>query len=168
MANIEEKVENLIKKPIEDLGYMLYDVQYVKEGQNYFLRVFIEKQDGSIDLNDCEKVNAGINDILDTADYIKEQYFLEVSSTGLEKVLRKDIHLKQNIGNEVQVNLFKPIENESNVKNKKQNKQKEIIGRLQEFNEENIVLVSEEGKIINIERKNISQIKTVYDWDNLN
>lgn len=168
MANIEEKVENLIKKPIEDLGYMLYDVQYVKEGQNYFLRVFIEKQDGSIDLNDCEKVNAGINDILDTADYIKEQYFLEVSSTGLEKVLRKDIHLKQNIGNEVQVNLFKPIENESNVKNKKQNKQKEIIGRLQDFNEENIVLESEEGKIINIERKNISQIKTVYDWDNLN
>lgn len=168
MANIEEKVENLIKKPIEDLGYMLYDVQYVKEGQNYFLRVFIEKQDGSIDLNDCEKVNDGINDILDTADYIKEQYFLEVSSTGLEKVLRKDIHLKQNIGNEVQVNLFKPIENESNVKSKKQNKQKEIIGRLQDFNEENIVLESEEGKIINIERKNISQIKTVYDWDNLN
>lgn len=168
MANIEEKVENLIQKPIEDLGYMLYDVQYVKEGQNYFLRVFIEKQDGSIDLNDCEKVNDGINDILDTADYIKEQYFLEVSSTGLEKVLRKDIHLKQNIGNEVQVNLFKPIENESNVKSKKQNKQKEIIGRLQDFNEENIVLESEEGKIINIERKNISQIKTVYDWDNLN
>ena len=168
MANIEEKVENLIKKPIEDLGYMLYDVQYVKEGQNYFLRVFIEKQDGSIDLNDCEKVNDGINDILDTADYIKEQYFLEVSSTGLEKVLRKDIHLKQNLGNEVQVNLFKPIENKSNVKSEKQNKQKEIIGKLQDFNEENIVLESEEGKIINIERKNISQIKTVYDWDNLN
>ena len=168
MANIEEKVENLIKKPIEDLGYMLYDVQYVKEGQNYFLRVFIEKQDGSIDLNDCEKVNDGINDILDTADYIKEQYFLEVSSTGLEKVLRKDIHLKQNLGNEAQVNLFKPIENESNVKNKKQSKQKEIIGKLQDFNEENVVLESEEGKIINIERKNISQIKTVYDWDNLN
>ena len=168
MANIERKVEDLIKKTIEDLGYTLYDVQYVREGQNYFLRVFIEKTDGSIDLNDCEKVNDGINDILDTADYIKEQYFLEVSSTGLEKVLRKDIHLKQNLGNEVQVNLFKPIENESNVKNKKQNKQKEIIGKLQDFNEENIVLESEEGKILNIERKNISQIKTVYNWDNIN
>ena len=168
MANIERKVEDLIKKTIEDLGYTLYDVQYVREGQNYFLRVFIEKTDGSIDLNDCEKVNDGINDILDTADYIKEQYFLEVSSTGLEKVLRKDIHLKQNLGNEVQVNLFKPIENESNVKNKKQNKQKEIIGKLQNFNEENIVLESEEGKILNIERKNISQIKTVYNWDNIN
>src|SRR5699024_4739798 len=103
MANIEERVEKLIKKPIADLGYQLYDVQYVKEGQNYFLRVFIEKPEGSIDLNDCEKVNDGINDLLDTADYIKEQYFLEVSSTGLEKILRKDEHLKQNLGTEVQV-----------------------------------------------------------------
>ena len=90
MANIEEKVENLLKSTIENLGYNLYDVQYVKEGQNYFLRVFIEKKDGSIDLNDCEKVNNEINDLLDKADYIKEQYFLEVSSTGLEKILRKD------------------------------------------------------------------------------
>lgn len=168
MANIEEKVENLIKKPIEDLGYMLYDVQYVKEGQNYFLRVFIEKQDGSIDLNDCEKVNDGINDILDTADYIKEQYFLEVSSTGLEKVLRKDMHLRQNLGNEVQINLFKPIDNQTNVTKKKPNKQKEIIGKLQDFNKENIILELEEGKLLNIDRKNISQIKTVYNWDNLN
>ena len=168
MANIEEKVENLIKKPIEDLGYMLYDVQYVKEGQNYFLRVFIEKQDGSIDLNDCEKVNDGINDILDTADYIKEQYFLEVSSTGLEKVLRKDMHLRQNLGNEVQINLFKPIDKQTNVTKKKPNIQKEIIGKLQDFNKENIILELEEGKLLNIDRKNISQIKTVYNWDNLN
>lgn len=164
MANIERKVEDLIKKTIEDLGYTLYDVQYVREGQNYFLRVFIEKPDGSIDLNDCEKVNDGINDILDTADYIKDQYFLEVSSTGLEKILRKDSHLDQNIGNEIQINLFKPIENESNEKKK----QKELIGKLKEFNEQSVVLELEEGKILNIERKNISQIKTVYNWDNIN
>ena len=86
MANIEEKVEKLIKKTIEDLGYSLYDVQYVKEGKDYFLRIFIEKDEGSIDLNDCEKVNNEINDLLDEANYIKEQYFLEVSSTGLENV----------------------------------------------------------------------------------
>ena len=87
MASIEERVENLLQKKIEDLGYKLYDVQYVKEGQNYFLRIYIEKENGSIDLNDCEKVNDGINDLLDTADYIKEQYFLEVSSTGVEKII---------------------------------------------------------------------------------
>lgn len=117
MANIEERVESLIKQKIEDLGYQLYDVQYVKEGQSYFLRVFIEKENGSIDLNDCEKVNDGINDLLDKADYIKEQYFLEVSSTGLEKVLRRDDHLKQNIGKEVEVKLFKAIDLESNTEN---------------------------------------------------
>ena len=94
MANIEEKVEQLIKNRVEELGYQLYDVQYVKEGQNYFLRIFIEKENGDIDLNDCEKVNDGINEVLDSADYIKDQYFLEVSSTGIEKVLRKDKHLE--------------------------------------------------------------------------
>lgn len=115
MSNIEEKVENLVKKPIEDLGYILYDVQYVKEGQDYYLRIFIERPNGSIDLNDCEKVNDGINDLLDKADYIKEQYFLEVSSTGLEKVLRRDEHLKQSIGKEVEVKLFKAVDLESNT-----------------------------------------------------
>lgn len=159
MANIEEKVENLIKKPIENLGYNLYDVQYVKEGQNYFLRVFIEKPNGSIDLNDCEKVNDGINDILDTADYIKEQYFLEVSSTGLEKILRKDEHLKQNIEKEIQVNLFKPIE----INGKKT---KEIIGILKNFNVEQIEIMQDK-ETIKLDRKNISQIKTVYDWNSI-
>ena len=115
MSNIEEKVEKLVKKPIEDLGYSLYDVQYVKEGQDYYLRIFIEKPNGSIDLNDCEKVNDGINDLLDKADYIKEQYFLEVSSTGLEKVLRRDEHLEQNIGKEVEVKLFKAVDLENNT-----------------------------------------------------
>ena len=168
MANIEEKVENLIKKPIEDLGYSLYDVQYVKEGQNYFLRIFIEKLDGSIDLNDCEKVNDGINDILDSANYIKEQYFLEVSSTGIEKVLRKDTHLKENIGNEVQVNLFRPIEMSVKEKNKeKVIKSKEIIGILNDFNQSSIILKLENEEIINIDRNNISLIKTVFDWDSI-
>lgn len=196
MASIEERVESLIKKPIEDLGYTLYDVQYVKEGQNYFLRVFIEKPNGSIDLNDCEKVNDGINDILDTADYIKEQYFLEVSSTGLEKILRKDGHLKQNIGNEVQINLFKPISLESDLKceeiaekenihkdlknekkadkkskgKKSSNKNvvsKELVGNLKNFDEDYISLELENGEILQVDRKNISQIKTIFDWDSL-
>ena len=133
MANIEERVETLVKDSIENLGYSLYDVQYVKEGQDYYLRIFIEKPNGSIDLNDCEKVNNEINDLLDEADYIKEQYFLEVSSTGLEKVLRKDKHLQDNIGEEVQVNLFKPVE----IMGKKQ---KEIVGVLKDFDKETMTI----------------------------
>ena len=159
MANIEERVESLIKSKVEELGYELYDVQYVKEGQNYFLRIFIEKPNGSIGLDDCEKVNDGINELLDKADYIKEQYFLEVSSTGVEKVLRKDRHLQDNIGNEVQVNLFKPIE----ISNKKQ---KELQGILKSFDNAEVILEIENIDV-NIERKNISQIKTVFDWDNM-
>lgn len=159
MANIEERVETLVKDSIENLGYSLYDVQYVKEGQDYYLRIFIEKPNGSIDLNDCEKVNNEINDLLDEADYIKEQYFLEVSSTGLEKVLRKDKHLQDNIGEEVQVNLFKPVE----IMGKKQ---KEIVGVLKDFDKETLILSIDKDQI-NIERKNISQIKTVFDWESL-
>ena len=110
-------------------------------------------------MNDCEKVNEGINDILDTADYIKEQYFLEVSSTGLEKILRKDEHLKQNIEKEIQVNLFKPIE----ISGKKI---KEIIGILKNFNVEQIE-ITQDKETIKLDRKNISQIKTVYDWNSI-
>ena len=92
MTKIEEKVEQLVKEPIEKLGYNLYDVEYVKEGPNYYLRVYIDKANG-IDLNDCEKVSDEINELLDKADYIKEQYFLEVSSPGIERKLRRDEHL---------------------------------------------------------------------------
>ncbi len=149
MANIEEKVESLIKTKIENIGYELYDVEYSKEGKNYYLRVFIDKPKG-IDLTDCEKVNDEINDILDEANYIKEQYFLEVSSPGIERILRKDKHLEKNIGTEINIKLFKKDENGN----------KEYQGILKSFNENEIELEDD----IKIERKNIAQIKTIYHW----
>ncbi len=75
-----------------DMNYMMLNI--AKEGKNYFLRIFIDKT-GGIDLNDCEKVNNEIDEILDEADYIKEQYFLEVSSPGIERIIRKEKHLKK-------------------------------------------------------------------------
>ncbi|MGN1296879.1 MAG: ribosome maturation factor RimP [Clostridia bacterium] len=149
MASIEEKVEKLLKAKIESIGYDLYDVEYSKEGKNYFLRIFIDKPEG-IDLQDCEKVNDEINDLLDEADYIKDQYFLEVSSPGIERVLKKDKHLKQNIGEEVSVKLFRKDENGS----------KEYQGVLKGFDEDSIILEND----TKIERKNIAQIRTVYNW----
>ena len=148
MASIEERVEKLLKSTIEEIGYGLYDVEYAKEGKNFFLRIFIDKPEG-IDLSDCEKVNDAINDLLDEADYIKDQYFLEVSSPGIERVLKKDKHLEQNKGKEVQVKLFK----------KDENGKKDYQGVLEEFNEETITI-----ETIKIERKNIAQIKTIYHW----
>lgn len=150
MANIEEKIENLTSKTINDLGYDLYDVEYVKEGKDYFLRIYIDSEKG-IDLDDCEKVSNAITEILDKEDYIKEQYFLEVSSPGVERVLRKEKHLKDNVEVEVQIKLFKPLDG-----------QKQYKGILKDFNNEYITIFNTEE--IKIDRKNISQIKTVYNW----
>ncbi|MBE5805940.1 MAG: ribosome maturation factor RimP [Clostridiales bacterium] len=151
MASIEERIENLIESTINVLGYELYDVEYSKEGKDYFLRIFIDKPEG-IDLNDCEKVNDSINDLLDRADYIKEQYFLEVSSPGIERILRKDKHLEKNIGGLVEIKLFKAIDNK-----------KVIQGVLKEFSKESIVIETEDRNL-EIDRKDISVIKMVYDW----
>ena len=149
MAKIEEKVESLLKEKIESLGYYLYEVEYLKEGAEYYLRIYIDKETG-IDLNDCEKVSNEINDLLDKADFIKEQYFLEVSSPGIERNLKKDKHFEQNIGK-----LFK----------KDENGKKEYEGILKSFNQEEIFI--EENGIIKIDRKNITKIKTIYDWNNI-
>ena len=151
MASLEEKIEDLVKEKIENIGYELYDVEFAKEGKNYFLRIFIDKENG-IDLNDCEKVNNEITDILDEANYIKEQYFLEVSSPGVERVLRKDKHLEKNIGQNVEVKLFQ----------KNEDGKKEIQGSLEKFDKDTITIMAD--KEINLERKNIAQIKTIYEW----
>ena len=151
MANIEEKVENLIKSKVEAIGYELYDVLYLKEGKNFILRIVIDNEKG-ISLEDCEKVNNEITDLLDDADYIKEQYFLEVSSPGIERVLRKDWQLKKNIGNKIQISLFK--KDESGFK--------EYVGLLKQVEEDNLIL-EQEGIEYKVQRKNISQVKTIFE-----
>ena len=148
MANIEERVEKLIEPIIEKIGYELYDVEYAKEGKNYFLRIFIDSEK-RIDLNDCEKVNDAITDILDEENYIKEQYFLEVSSPGVERILRKDSHLAENIGKQVEAKLYKKDENEN----------KNYIGELKAFDNDTITIDE-----LKFDRKNIAQLKTVFDW----
>lgn len=153
MASIEERVEELVKSKVKELGYELYDVQYSKEGKDYFLRIFIDNKEG-IDLNDCEKVSDGINELLDEADYIKEQYFLEVSSPGIERMLRKDKHLEESIGKEIEIKLFKPF-----------NESKEWLGILEKFDKEKVVIKNiENDEELEIDRKNISLMKQKYNW----
>jgi ribosome maturation factor RimP len=148
--NIESKVEVLVKPIIEKLDYTLYDVQYVKEGNDYYLRIIIDKNDG-ISIDDCEKVNNEINDILDEADFIGDAYFLEVSSPGLERILRKTEHFKQQLGNKIRIKLFKPI-----------NKQKQYEGILKSYTED-LLGLEIENETINFEKSNIAQVKTVSD-----
>lgn len=150
-GNIETRVEKRLRPIIENLNYDLYDVQFVKEGKDYYLRIIIDK-DGTIDIKDCEIVNNAINDILDEEDYIKEQYYLEVSSPGLERILRKKEHFLKQIGNEINVKLFKAI-----------NKEKELKGILKEYNDNEIIL-SQDDNDIKIDLKNIALAKTIYEW----
>lgn len=151
-SNIENKVEELVKPIITNIGYDLYDVRYEKEGKDYYLRIIIDKPEG-IDINDCEIVNNSINDILDEADYIKEQYFLEVSSPGLERVLRKPNHFLSQIGNEISVKLFKPIE-----------KKKEFIGILEEFDTQDGITLKVDNTTMKIDLKDIAVAKTIFNW----
>ena len=151
MAKIEERVEELVTKPINELGYKVYDVMYVKEGKDNYLRIFIDKESG-ISLDDCEKVNNAITDMLDEADIIKDQYFLEISSPGIERHIRKDKQLEEHIGKDINVRLFKPID-----------KQKELTGTLQKFDDEQVVLLINEEEIT-INRENISSMKRAYKW----
>lgn len=149
--NIETKVEKRLKPIIENLGYSLYDVLYEKEGKDYYLRIIIDKE-GTIDIKDCETVNGAINDILDEENYIKQQYYLEVSSPGLERILRKKEHFLKQIGNEIMLKLFKPI-----------NKEKELKGILKEYNDSEIILI-QENEEVRIDIKNIALAKTIYEW----
>lgn len=150
MAKIEEKVESLVKDKIEKIGYELYDVIYTKEGSNKILRIVIDSEKG-ISLDDCEKVNNEIKETIDEANPIEEQYFLEISSPGIERLLRKDWQLKKFKGEEVNIKLFE----------KDENGKKEYTGTLGDVTE-NTLDVETEGENTTIDRKIISQVKTVY------
>ena len=151
--SIEKKAEELLSKIIQDMGYDLYDIEYVKEGKEYHLCIYIEKKEG-ININDCEKVTDAINPLLDQEDFIKNQYYLEVSSSGLEKKLRKRKHFEKQIGNIIEVKLFTKINNK-----------KDYEGILKEYNE-NFLILNHNGKDVEIELDKIASAKSVYDWNN--
>ena len=150
-GNITAKVTELVENIIIDLGYDLYDVEYLKEGKDYILRITIDNDKG-INIEDCEKVSNAINDILDSADYIKDQYNLEVSSPGLERILKKDKHFEKQVGNEVYIKLYKSV-----------NGLKEVQGVLKEYSPEKLILDVKDEKI-EIECKDIAIAKTIFNW----
>ena len=157
MTNTEKKIKQLIEPIINNLGYSLYDVIYEKEGKDNYLRIFIDKE-GGISINDCENVNNSITDILDEKDYIKNSYFLEVSSTGIEKRIRSKEHFEQNIGNKIEVHTYSNIENVNS---------KQLVGVLIKNTEDSIEIktVENEQNIFEIRKDNISKATTVYDWE---
>ena len=143
----EMKTEQLLEPILKEFQFELYDVEFVKEAGTFYLRAFIDKEDG-ITINDCEIVSRRLSDLLDQKDFIPDSYILEVSSPGLGRQLKKDKHLEKSIGEEVELKLFKAIE-----------KQKEFSGILESFTEEVLVIQEENGTLIEFERNNVAMIR---------
>ncbi len=102
-----QKVTALIKEPVEALGYTLWDVKFVKEGASWYLRIFIDKEEG-IGIDDCTEVSHLIDPIIDEADPINVGYYLEVCSPGLERELSEGWHFEKYIGADVLIKLIRP------------------------------------------------------------
>ncbi len=104
----EQKTEDILNPIVDEYGFELVDVEYVKEGSTWYLRAYIDKPDG-ISIDDCEAVSRRLSDILDEKDYIDEAYILEVSSPGLGRPLKKEKDYKRSLGKEVEIRTYRMI-----------------------------------------------------------
>ena len=154
MTKIEKNIYELALPIVNELGYKLYDVMYVKEGKEYYLRLFIDHENG-IDLDDCEKVSNRISDMLDEVDPISTQYNLEVSSCGLERHLREIEHYEAAVGKNVELKFFKAIDG-----------LKQIEGSLKEIKNNAIILETDE-KEFEVNLDDVSSAKILFNWEDL-
>lgn len=154
----EMRTEQLVEPLVEQENFELVDVEYVKEGGNWYLRVFIDKENG-ITIDDCEKISRLLSELLDKEDFISDTYILEVSSPGLGRQLKKEKDLKRSIGEDVEIKLYKAMEIE---KNGKKIKQKELRGFLVDYNKETITIEDEETIIV--QRSDIAIIRLALDF----
>lgn len=145
--NYELKTEELLKDYINELNLELVDIEFVKEGRQWYLRIYIDKQ-GGVDIEDCEKVSRYVDPILDEKDFITQEYVLEVSSPGLTRPLKKDKDFKRHIGDYVEIKLFKSYEG-----------YKDFVGLLTNYDADSITLKFEEEEFITFDRNNIKVAK---------
>ncbi len=153
VKNIAMAVKELIAPTAAEFGYLLWNVEYVKEGTRMILRVTIDSDVG-ITIDDCEKMHRAIDPILDEADPIEGAYYLEVSSPGIERDLRTDEHIRYCEGCKVEVRLYAPVDGV-----------KSFVGILGAFDGATVILQTE-STVRNFEKAAVSKIRTVYDFDN--
>ena len=147
----EAKTEELLVPIVERYQVEVYDVEYVKEAGEWYLRVYIDKPDG-VNINDCENVSRALSDVLDEEDYIEEAYILEVSSPGLGRQLKKDKHLDKSNGKDVVVKTYKAID-----------KCKEFEGTLRSFDADTIV-IEQAGEERSFSRGDVAAIHLALDF----
>ena len=141
--NTAQKVEQLLKDPVESMGYTLCDVEFIKEHGDWVLTLYIDKP-GGVSIDDCESVSRAVDPLLDEADPVEQTYFLSVSSLGLDRPLKKDADYERNLGKRIEIKLFAP-----------KNGKKEFAGELIRFDENSVVIRMETGELT-LERKAIA------------
>lgn len=148
----ESKTEALIQPLVDEQGFELVDVEYVKEGSNWYLRAYIDKP-GGITINDIEPISRRLSELLDEEDFISDAYILEVSSPGLGRPIKKDKHFDRNIDCEVEIHLYRAIDGS-----------KQYVGLLRSYDKDTITIENEDGSETVIDRVNVSLVKEYIDF----
>ena len=147
----ERKSEEIIKPILEEKGFDLWDIEYVKEGRDYYLRAYIDKE-GGISIDDCVDVSRAFSDKLDEDEFIDEAYTLEVSSPGLGRTLKKDKEFQRSIGRSVDIKLYKALD-----------KSKEFTGILKERSADETV-IDADGRVMKFSNSDIASVKLSIDF----
>ena len=148
----EQKAEALITPILESNGFELVDMEYVKEGSNWYLRAYIDKP-GGIAVDDCEVISRALSDKLDEEDYIEDSYIFEVSSPGLGRPLKKEKDFIRSVGQEVEIRTYRAI-----------NRQKEFVGILKEFDQNTVTISYEDDSTQTFEKSEIALIRLALDF----
>ena len=149
--NYESKTEELITPILDRMGFELWDVEYVKEGADYYLRAYIDKENG-ITIDDCVEVSRALSDELDREDFIEDAYILEVSSPGLGRVLKKDKDFERSIGRMVELKTYKPLDGS-----------KEFTGTLRSFDKDTVT-IDTDGTERDFARADIAKINLYVEF----
>ena len=146
MSKITEEVTRLARGVVEEEGCSLWDVEYVREAGQWYLRVFIDKE-GGVDIADCERISRRLDPMLDEADPIPDSYVFEVGSAGLERELKRPQDFEQFMGSEVELHLYQPYEGS-----------KLIVGTLAAYDGGDVT-IGREDKQIGFKKAQIALVK---------
>jgi ribosome maturation factor RimP len=150
-ADYEARTEKMMTPIADRLSLKIYDVEFVKEGEEYYLRVYIDKENG-VTIDDCEAASRALSDELDKEDFISEAYILEVSSPGLGRTLKKERHYLNSLGQEVEIKTYKPIDG-----------LKEFTGILKDYKDGTVMIETDAG-VMNFTADMIAKASLTIDF----
>lgn len=156
MSKITEQIEKIAQPITSELALELVDVEFLKEGRNWFLRVYVDNPEAPIDIDQCALVSEKLSEILDQLDPIEQNYFLEVSSPGAERPLKKEKDFQKAIGKFIYIKTYEPVEDA-----------KEFEGYLKSYDDEQVeieIKIKTRRKIINIPKDKIAVIRLAIDF----